>query len=122
MYLSAECLASCSTDQITTADLVVEVVSPGRAVYDRNTKAQTYEALGVVELWLIDPQARCMDSIHWGGTELRQHLEASDALGSDLSPGFRPLLESLLPRGWPPERIGAEIRSRGDPFPPGFVQ
>jgi Uma2 family endonuclease len=37
-----------------TADLVIEVVSPGSAVYDRNTKADTYGALGVRELWLID--------------------------------------------------------------------
>ena len=38
----------------TTADLVVEVISPESAIYDRNTKADTYAALGVKELWLID--------------------------------------------------------------------
>jgi len=31
----------------TTADLVIEVISPGSAIYDRNTKADTYAALGV---------------------------------------------------------------------------
>jgi len=36
------------------ADLVVEVISPGSAIYDRNTKADTYGALGVRELWLVD--------------------------------------------------------------------
>jgi Uma2 family endonuclease len=41
----------------TTADLVVEVVSPGSAIYDRNTKADTYWALGVRELWLVDETA-----------------------------------------------------------------
>jgi Uma2 family endonuclease len=30
------------------------VISPGSAVYDRNTKADTYAALGVKELWLVD--------------------------------------------------------------------
>ena len=40
-----------------TADLVVEVISPGSAIYDRNTKADTYAALGVRELWLIDEAA-----------------------------------------------------------------
>lgn len=39
---------------MTTADLVVEVISPSSAIYDRNTKADTYAALGVKELWLID--------------------------------------------------------------------
>jgi len=38
----------------TTADLVIEVISPGSAIYDRNTKADTYAALGVKELWLVD--------------------------------------------------------------------
>ena len=29
---------------------------PGAAIYDRNTKADTYAALGVRELWLVDPE------------------------------------------------------------------
>ncbi|HYO90100.1 MAG TPA: Uma2 family endonuclease, partial [Pyrinomonadaceae bacterium] len=37
-----------------TADLVVEVISPSSAIYDRNTKAETYGALEVKELWLVD--------------------------------------------------------------------
>jgi Uma2 family endonuclease len=39
---------------LTTADLVIEVISPSTATYDRNTKADTYAALGVKELWLVD--------------------------------------------------------------------
>jgi Uma2 family endonuclease len=39
---------------ITTADLVIEIISPSTAIYDRNTKADTYAALGVKELWLVD--------------------------------------------------------------------
>ena len=39
---------------LTTADLVIEVISPSSAIYDRNTKADTYAALGVKELWLVD--------------------------------------------------------------------
>lgn len=38
-----------------TAELVVEVLSPSTAVYDRTAKADTYAALGVAELWLVDP-------------------------------------------------------------------
>jgi len=39
---------------LTTADLVIEVISPSSAIYDRNTKGDTYAALGVKELWLVD--------------------------------------------------------------------
>jgi Uma2 family endonuclease len=53
-YLSAELEARLEPEHRTTADLVIEVISPGSAIYDRNTKAETYGALGVRELWLID--------------------------------------------------------------------
>jgi Uma2 family endonuclease len=39
----------------TSADIVFEYVSRSNATYDRTTKADTYLALGVIELWLIDP-------------------------------------------------------------------
>lgn len=42
---------------LTTADLVIEIISPSSAIYDRNTKADTYAALGVRELWLVDEAA-----------------------------------------------------------------
>lgn len=53
-YMSAETEAQTTTRHHRTADLVVEVISPGSAIYDRNTKADTYAALGVKELWLVD--------------------------------------------------------------------
>lgn len=53
-YVSSELEARLDPKHRTTADLVIEVVSPGSAIYDRNTKADTYGALGVRELWLID--------------------------------------------------------------------
>lgn len=53
-YLSAETEATLDPKRRTTADLVIEVISPGSAIYDRNTKADTYAALGVKELWLAD--------------------------------------------------------------------
>src|SRR5256714_2062231 len=53
-YVSAELEARLDRSHRDTADLVVEVISPGSAIYDRNTKADTDGALGVRELWLID--------------------------------------------------------------------
>jgi Uma2 family endonuclease len=53
-YVSREAEARLNPGHRTTADLVIEVISPGSAIYDRNTKADTYAALGVKELWLVD--------------------------------------------------------------------
>jgi Uma2 family endonuclease len=53
-YVSAETEAELEPGHRTTADLVSEVISPGSAIYDRNTKADTYAALEVKELWLVD--------------------------------------------------------------------
>jgi Uma2 family endonuclease len=52
-YVSVETEAQLDPEHRTTADLVIEVISPGSAIYDRNTKADTYAALGVKELWLV---------------------------------------------------------------------
>src|ERR1044071_7442938 len=60
-YVSAELGAKLDPNHRTTADLVVEAISPGSAIYDRNTKADTYGALGVRELWLIDEQSRTVE-------------------------------------------------------------
>ncbi|HEV7903884.1 MAG TPA: Uma2 family endonuclease [Pyrinomonadaceae bacterium] len=60
-YVSAELEARLEPEHRTTADLVIEVISPGSAIYDRNTKAETYGALGVRELWLIDEKAETLE-------------------------------------------------------------
>lgn len=38
-------------------DLVVEVLSPATARYDREAKRQIYSAYGIKECWLVDPDA-----------------------------------------------------------------
>jgi len=53
-YLSKETESRLDPERRATADLVIEVISPGSTIYDRNTKADTYAALGVKELWLAD--------------------------------------------------------------------
>jgi Uma2 family endonuclease len=60
-YISAELKARLVPNRRETADLVIEVISPGSAIYDRNTKAETYGALGVRELWLIDETAEAVE-------------------------------------------------------------
>jgi len=60
-YVSAELEANLDQAHRHTADLVIEVISPGSAVYDRNTKADTYGALGVRELWLVDGNSKTVE-------------------------------------------------------------
>jgi Uma2 family endonuclease len=60
-YVSAELAARLDPKHRDTADLVIEVISPGSAMYDRNTKADTYGALGVREIWLIDEAAQTLE-------------------------------------------------------------
>ena len=72
-YVSAELEAKLDPKHRTTADLVIEVISPGSAVYDRNTKADTYGALGVGELWLVD--------------ETNKTVEVRNQTGNGFGPG-----------------------------------
>jgi Uma2 family endonuclease len=60
-YVSQETEAQFEEKHRTTADLVIEVISPGSAIYDRNTKADTYAALNVTELWLVDEVAETLE-------------------------------------------------------------
>ena len=54
-------LRTMDAGRLTTADLVVEICSPGSAMYDRTAKADTYAALGVTELWLVDLENRSIE-------------------------------------------------------------
>ena len=54
MFVSQE-LREKMGDKRTSADIVFEFLSRKTNIYDRTTKADTYLALGVRELWLVDP-------------------------------------------------------------------
>jgi Uma2 family endonuclease len=54
MMFVSETLAKSMGPKRSSADIVFEYASKSTANYDRTTKADTYLALGVRELWLID--------------------------------------------------------------------
>lgn len=75
---------------MTTADLVIEVISPSSAIYDRNTKSDTYAALGIKELWLIDESSRIIEVRVLKGDRFAPSivLENDDRMESKVLPGF----------------------------------
>ena len=56
--------------------LVVEVLSPTTAAYDRTTKARRYAALGLPHLWLLDPEARRIECHRLEGADYRPVVAA----------------------------------------------
>src|ERR1044071_4403574 len=54
MYVSKE-LSQKMGDKRTSADIVFEYLSRSTKAYDQTIKADTYLALGVRELWLVEP-------------------------------------------------------------------
>lgn len=89
-YLSAETRARLDPNYLNTADLVIEVISPSSAIYDRNTKADTYAALGVKELWLVDECSETIEVRVLQGDRYasRDTLTSEDRLTSTVLPGF----------------------------------
>lgn len=42
-------------------DLVVEIISPSLARHDRQAKKERYQATGIPEYWIVDPDKRVVD-------------------------------------------------------------
>jgi Uma2 family endonuclease len=60
MYVSNE-LRDKMGKRRTSADIVFEYLSKSNATYDKTTKADTYLALGVPELWLVDSDTKSIE-------------------------------------------------------------
>ena len=97
-YVSAELEARLDPKHRDTADLVVEVISPGSAIYDRNTKADTYGALGVRELWLIDESAETVEVRRQtgGGFDEGRTFSRGERVESSVFPGLQLSVEQLF--------------------------
>ena len=71
-------------------DLVVEVLSPSTAKYDRKKKSQLYFKNGVKELWLVDPDQQFVEVFIAGDKEWRWVgvFDQEDVLTTALLPGL----------------------------------
>jgi Uma2 family endonuclease len=96
--VSAERLRTMDPGAMTVADLVVEILSPSSAMYDRSTKADTYAALGVPELWLVDLERRAIEQrvLAEGAWRVASFVDAA-AVESAAFPGLRVVPGELFP-------------------------
>ncbi|MBI4504193.1 MAG: Uma2 family endonuclease [Chloroflexi bacterium] len=97
------------------ADLVVEIVSPESAARDRGEKFVEYEAAGVSEYWLIDPD-RQQAEFYRLGPDGRYHLAQGGSAGSYESAvlaGFRLPVEWLWQQPLP--KVREALRALGLP-------
>jgi Uma2 family endonuclease len=79
-------------------DLVVEVLSPSTAAYDRATKLPIYAEAGVPEFWLIDSQAKTVEVLRLQGKKyfVDATLAGDQVLTSNLFPGWQLPLRDLF--------------------------
>ena len=74
MYVSSELNKQMGAKR-SSADIVFEYSSKSTAVYDRTTKAHTYLALGVRELWIIDSTTETIEVRYASGDKGRTAWE-----------------------------------------------
>lgn len=96
VYLSKEKAARCG-DAITVApDVVVEVISPDSRRYESETKRRDYEAAGVGEYWLIDPDKRLFTFLVMGAGGFEEAKANDTSYNAKLIPGFNLDLRRIL--------------------------
>jgi len=100
MYVSPE-LKGRMGKKRSSADIVFEYSSKSTANYDRTTKADTYLALGVRELWLIDSENVFIEVRHARRKEGRPYweirrYERSESAESEVLKGWRVSVDELF--------------------------
>ncbi len=90
MFVSSERLPPRGVGNLRSADLVIEAFTRETALYDRQTKADTYAALGVRELWLVDLSRHEIEQriLEAGAWRVAANAKPGDILRSHALPGF----------------------------------
>jgi Uma2 family endonuclease len=101
MMFVSETLGQQMGQKRTSADIVFEYASKSTAVYDRTTKAHTYLALGVRELWIVDSSTMMIEvrqAVAPKGKpawEVRRNSQG-DWAESNVLPGWRVSVDELF--------------------------
>lgn len=101
MIYVSEALRQQMGQKRTSADIVFEYSSKSTAVYDRTTKAHTYLALGVRELWIVDSATMTIEVRHPSSYEGRPAWEVwryskGDRAESKVLPGWKTSVDELF--------------------------
>ncbi len=85
-------------DIIGVPDLIVEVLSPTTASYDRVEKISEYFRAGVPWVWLIDQEGLTIEELQWTpeGYLLTQLIKAGETFRPRLFPDWELNLKALL--------------------------
>lgn len=100
LYVSSDRLSIIKEANIWGApDLVVEVLSPGTAEWDRKIKRQTYARFGIRELWLVDPESRSIEvvTLKDGDLSTAGVYPVRSTLVSPILPGFELSIDTVFP-------------------------
>ncbi len=73
-----------------TPDLIVEIISPGTAKFDRGEKKEEYERFAVKEYWLVDPRTKGVEIYIMRENAFRLHAlqEGTGSVASTVLDGF----------------------------------
>ena len=99
IFVSSERSRIITEDNVRGApDLVVEILSPSTADYDRTVKRDLYARHGVSEFWLVDPYARTVTVLILGADGYDTHAVhgEGDTLLSPSLAGFTLNLSELF--------------------------
>lgn len=87
-----------TTRVIGAPDLVIEIASPGTAVYDRLGKSRSYAQAGVEEYWIVDVEARTVEVLMLTGERYQSQgiFQGKDVIPSQIVPGLLLKVEQLF--------------------------
>lgn len=99
LFVSNERIGIITADNVQGApDLVVEILSPATAERDRTLKLDLYAQHGVIEYWIVDPDAKTITVLLRG----ESHFEVAGIFGegqtlqSPMLEGFSVALEEIF--------------------------
>jgi Uma2 family endonuclease len=76
-------------------DLVVEILSPSNRKYDEAVKLKLYDAMGIAEYWIVDPDGETVKIYRRGSTGFAL-APTGDDLTTPLIPGFSLALRDIF--------------------------
>lgn len=92
LFIRADRLAVTRSGHVEGApDLVIEVLSPSTASFDRETKLQVYARTGVPEIWYVNPDSEIVEILNLGADRryaLTARLSGDPAIVSEALPGI----------------------------------